>query len=356
MFSFGKKEFAATVNSSTELIVKKGQNLLAAGLKSGLDWPHDCRVGSCGTCRCRLLSGKIKPLSDFTYVLAMKDIKQGYILACQTRLKSDIAVEVLFGVEKRVAVETREARVSSVRTLTHDILELVITAETPFPPGMTAGQYAEIIYPGLSSPRSYSFATDLEDQAQSTLTFYIRNVPGGEFTGWLFAKDRHHAELTVSAPYGDFCLHDNHKTMICIAGGSGMSGIKAILEKACRIGAKRDVVFLFGARTQRDSYCAEEIGKIGREWNSDHQFIYETVLSDELPGNDWTGPRGFVTDYFQQKYLQESGLDILKCEAYLCGPPAMVDAGIKMLTEAGLQSDAMFYDKFLDASTIEGGR
>ncbi len=356
MFSFGQKECTATINSDTRLLVKKGQNLLASGLESGLNWPHDCRVGSCGTCRCKLLSGKIKPLADFSYVLPIEDIKSGYILACQTRLKTDIEVEVELGAGKRVAVETRKARVTGIRKLTHDILEVVITADSPFPEGMAAGQYAEITYPGLASPRSYSFATDLADKAQGTLTFYIRNVPGGEFTAWLFGENRLHAEVSVSAPYGDFRLHDGLKTMICIAGGSGMSGIKAILEHACRIGTKRDAIFLFGARGQRDSYCTDEIGKIGREWNPEHKFIFETVLSDEPSDSDWTGSRGFVTDHFQQHYLQDVGLDIQKCEAYLCGPPPMVDAGIKALAEAGMQSDAMFFDKFLDASTIEGGR
>ena len=69
----------------------KGESMLTAGidvgsittkaaLAEGLDWPHDCRVGSCVSCRCRLKEGKIKELSDFAYVLDGDQLKDGMIL------------------------------------------------------------------------------------------------------------------------------------------------------------------------------------------------------------------------------------------------------------------------------------
>jgi ferredoxin len=96
MFSFfnKKKDHTAIVNSTESLTVKVGQNLLATALDAGLAWPHDCRVGSCGKCKCKLVEGKITPTSDFAYTLEAEDLNDGYILACQTRLKKDIKVEV----------------------------------------------------------------------------------------------------------------------------------------------------------------------------------------------------------------------------------------------------------------------
>ncbi|MBX2835402.1 MAG: 2Fe-2S iron-sulfur cluster binding domain-containing protein, partial [Gammaproteobacteria bacterium] len=90
-----KKPFNAQVNATaTRLEVPAGDNLLNAALNSGLAWPHNCRVGSCGTCRCKLIDGEIKALNDFGYVLDADELDQGMILACQTRLRTDISVEV----------------------------------------------------------------------------------------------------------------------------------------------------------------------------------------------------------------------------------------------------------------------
>ena len=98
MFKFLKKKnknFKAIINSSMyQIDVKSGQNLLSAALLQGIPWPHKCRVGSCGTCKCIVLKGTIKPETDFANVLNAEQLKSGYVLACKTALKSDIAVIV----------------------------------------------------------------------------------------------------------------------------------------------------------------------------------------------------------------------------------------------------------------------
>ena len=96
MFGLFKKnqDHTAVINGADTLTVKVGDNLLKTALDAGLAWPHDCRVGSCGTCKCKLIEGKITPTSDFAYTLEMEDLQNGYILACQTRLKKNIKVEV----------------------------------------------------------------------------------------------------------------------------------------------------------------------------------------------------------------------------------------------------------------------
>ena len=101
MFGFLKKNkgpFTAKIvplGKSITVMGESSQNLLKVALENGINWPHNCRVGSCGTCRCKLVSGQIKPLNDFSYVLTGEELDDGYILACQTMLRSDIEVEVL---------------------------------------------------------------------------------------------------------------------------------------------------------------------------------------------------------------------------------------------------------------------
>ena len=95
IFKRPKSSFRATiVNSGKTFDVKAGQKLLTSALENGVRWPHYCRVGSCAKCRCKLIEGSIQPLSDFSYVLSIQQSEDGFILACQTVLKSDITLEL----------------------------------------------------------------------------------------------------------------------------------------------------------------------------------------------------------------------------------------------------------------------
>ena len=97
LFTKKNKDFIAIVNeNSFEVKVIKGKTLLSSALDQGIDWPHRCKVGSCGSCKCKITSGKIKPQIDFAYVLDQEELDAGYVLACQSELKSDIEVEVIF--------------------------------------------------------------------------------------------------------------------------------------------------------------------------------------------------------------------------------------------------------------------
>lgn len=351
------KEHTATINSSTAVTVKPKQNLLAAGLEAGLAWPHDCRVGSCGTCRCFLKKGKIKPLNDFSYVLTPDQLDAGMILACQTALKSDVEIEVELSSDS-VAIQTIqcEGTLTRTRNLTHDIIEMLITCDQDVPKDMLAGQYAEIGHADLAKPRSYSFAKPPQQGNPRELLFFVRHVPGGEFTDWLFESDHTGTRFTVGMPYGNFWLRESDKPMLCIAGGSGMSALKAILEDASQNKIKRDAYFFFGAREQRDLYCREEMQALERNWTNGYNFKFIEVLSNEADDSDWQGARGFVTEYLKSEYIDKGVIDTHNCQAYLCGPPPMIDAAIELLTQNDLSKDQIFYDKFLDASSIPGGR
>jgi len=97
MFGFGDKNkvHKVTISNTGETFEVTGKiNLLQAAKNAGVDWPCDCKVGSCGTCRAVLVEGKVKELADFAYTLDGDMLKAGYILACQASLKSDIIVQV----------------------------------------------------------------------------------------------------------------------------------------------------------------------------------------------------------------------------------------------------------------------
>lgn len=357
LFGNKKKDFTASINNGeARFVVKAGDNLLKAGLEAGLAWPYDCRVGNCGTCKCVIKKGKIKALIDFSHVLDGDQLEASTVLACQTVLKTDIEVEVEMGDAPITELLQLEGSILRMNDLTYDIKELVVKCRSSFNRNMMAGQYAEISVEDISKPRSYSFAKAPRNENEGEFSFYIRKVPGGEFTEWLYAENRVGTLVNLSAPNGQFYHRLVSTQMVCMAGGSGMSAIKAILEECVLEQTERNCIYLFGAQAERDLYCQQEMQRIKEQWHKDYIFDFVEVLSANEEGSPWAGPTGFVTDYFKEAYLDTSVLDFKDAQGYLCGPPPMIDAAINLLKSGGIKEENIYYDKFLDASSIPGGR
>ena len=246
-------------------------------------------------------------------------------------------------------VKINEAVVKSMENLTSGTYRLVIKChDNALPFNSHAGQYATLKVDGLDKPRAYSFAKSPKSENKNEYTFFIRQVPGGEFSNWL-DKNRTGEKIIISAPLGYFKLDDSKDDMICIAGGSGMSAVNAIVEEAIHQKVKRNCYFFYGARTQNDLYLVDELTKIAEQWDKDFKFEFIPVLSEEPEDSDWDGARGFVTDYFKDNYLEKGIVSADSCKAFFCGPPPMIDAGAKVLKEAGVAESSMFFDKFEDA-------
>jgi len=239
--------------------------------------------------------------------------------------------------------------ITSVENLTYDTYKVVIKCSDDAMKIMfTAGQYATITVPGCRKPRSYSFAKAAENENPNEYSFFIRLMHGGKLSGWIAEGDRVGEHVKISGPLGKFSLDPSNKTMICIAGGSGMSGINAIVEHACNLQVERDCYFFYGARTQADLYLHEEMQDIQRKWNKNHTFKYIPVLSEEAEDSDWDGPRGFVTDHFKNEYLNKNVVSVKDMKAFFCGPPVMIDLGVEALQAAGLAESDIYFDKFED--------
>ncbi|MDX1668036.1 MAG: 2Fe-2S iron-sulfur cluster binding domain-containing protein [Limnobacter sp.] len=248
-----KQSYAVSVNNGEHAFsVEKGRKVvLNSALSAGLGFPHNCRVGSCTQCKCKLKSGKVRELTDSSYVLSAEDLHEGMILACQSIPETDLEIEVELTANGNRLVETRGAIVSQ-KPLTHDIVELKVALDEPM--SFKAGQYAELRLEELSLPRNYSFACAPCGQDLNELVFHVRKVQGGRFTSWLFEESRVDTRISVSGPYGEFYLRPDESAhpqpIFCVAGGSGMAPILSDLKQAAWAGESRDVIFLFGARTQ----------------------------------------------------------------------------------------------------------
>jgi p-cymene methyl-monooxygenase electron transfer component len=338
---FGKAESQnVLVNpSGITFVVAPGETILEQALKTGAPYPHDCTVGTCGACRTKLISGKVDAISPFSYTLSREELDAGYILACQAVPKTALVVEVELQTEGEEHVKTR-ARLALATPLTHDILRVVW--ETDAPMHYRAGQYLNLRWNGSDTHRSYSFATAPEKSGQIQLATFIRHVPGGAFTDALFDGSAAKFSFDVDGPHGQFWLRPGKGPILCIAGGSGLAPIVSVLEDAARKRTRRDCVLLFGGRAKRDIYCDAEIAAVRTAWTAG--FDFWPVLS-ETPEADMRS--GMVTAHIAAA-LERLGPDT---QAYLCGPPAMIDAAMAELVRLGVPLDAIFYDKFTDAST-----
>jgi NAD(P)H-flavin reductase/ferredoxin len=326
------------------LQVNPRETILTAALRQGVRFPHSCRVGGCASCKCQLKRGTVKELTESAYILSEQDLAQGYILACQAVPKTDLTIRVdnLQAGGPDFSPARVAGTVAQIHRHTHDIVELAITVEQPL--SYAAGQYALLSVPGLiETPRSYSFASAPLAGGNRDIRFFIRAVPGGQMSQWAQQPSLVGTAVQVEGSFGDFYLRDSEQPILCIAGGSGLAPVKALLEDALAFKCARPVTFLFGARTQRDLYCLDALRTLQQNWATDFCFI--PVLSEEPVTSDWRGARGLVTDFIAAHAQPHA-------QVYMCGPPAMLDAAEPHLLRAGIPAEQIFSDRFLDRSAL----
>ncbi|UTW49587.1 2Fe-2S iron-sulfur cluster binding domain-containing protein [Bacterioplanoides sp. SCSIO 12839] len=347
MFSFfqknkkpeNKKPHTANINGQT-IEVNPQETLLNAALRHDIEFPHSCRVGGCAACKCQLRAGKVKELTDVGYILSDEDLDNGYILACQSVPETDISIRLDL---PQQSIEHTAGKVIAQKRLTHDITELVVRTDTPV--SYQPGQFADLTLASLPDlARSYSFASvpaspsNRSQNKENTLSFFVREVPSGRFSGAVNQKDLTGERIDIKGPLGDFWLRPAQNPIVMVAGGSGLAPVIAMLEAEVQQSRHRPLLLLFGARSQQDLYALERIDNIRRHWHASFEFT--PVLSDEADTSNWNGKRGLVSDFIQPALLPES-------HAYLCGPPAMIDAAETVLKKLGISANHIYADRFI---------
>ncbi len=342
---FGQSVSKVTAQpSGLSFEVRRSQSILEAALAQGIAFPHSCTVGTCGACKCRLVSGKIREITNFGYVLSAEELRSNVVLACQAGAKTDVVLDVPGLATKRLnPAGDFMAHILDVQDLTHDIKRVTLELDRPL--RFDAGQYVQLAVNAIFGARAYSLAMAPSAEGNQTLELFIRRVPEGEFTELLFAGHLVDVPIKVHGPAGNFWLRDSRAPMICIAGGSGLAPLISMLQDAAARQVGRHCVLLFGARTEADLYGHEAIAAIAAQWNGAFEFV--PVLSDVGTDDPWRGARGLVTEQIAAATQQLIAADT---EAYLCGPPPMIDAALPLLGALGVSQQHMHFDKFLDGS------
>ena len=368
-----------TVNGELELAIPVGGKLMQGLADAELFVPSACGGGgTCGQCRVRVLSGGGAILPTETSVINKRDAADHYRLSCQVAVKQDMVVQVpdeVFGVKRY------ECTVVSNRNVSSFIKEFVVALPEGEELEFRAGGYIQIECPPhdlkytdfdiderfrdewdrynlwkyeshVKKPetRAYSMASFPLEKTVIKLNVRIAtpppgaddSIPPGVMSSYIFNL-KPGDKAVISGPYGEFFAKETDNEMVFIGGGAGMAPMRAhIFDQLIRQHSKRKMSFWYGARSLKEMFYAEEFDELAEK---NDNFVWHLALSEPLPEDNWTGLTGFIHQVLYDEYLSkhEAPED---CEFYLCGPPMMNTAVIKMLENLGVPKENILLDDF----------
>jgi Na+-transporting NADH:ubiquinone oxidoreductase subunit F len=366
------------VNDDRRISTPVGLKLLSVLANAQLFVPSACGGGgTCGQCRVKVLEGGGAILPTETTHITKREAREGERLACQLSVKQPLRIEVpreLFGIKKW------QCRVRSNRNVSTFIKELVLELPEGEQLNFRAGGYIQIECPPhelryadfdipeefrpdwdrfnlwryvskVNSPvtRAYSMANYPSENDIVMLNVRIASpppsnpdVPPGVMSSYIFNLNPGDM-VTVSGPFGEFFAKETQAEMIFVGGGAGMAPMRAhIFDQLKRLHSTRKISYWYGARSRREIFYQEDFDTLAAEHEN---FQWHVALSDPLPEDDWDGYTGFIHAVLHDNYLGAHPAPE-DCEYYLCGPPMMTAAVIKMLHELGVEKDNILMDDF----------
>jgi propane monooxygenase reductase subunit len=326
-----------------EIEVDEDETILNAAFRQGLMLMHGCKEGQCSACKSFLLDGEVDLDRYSTFALPDFEEAEGWTLLCRAHALSDLEIELINYDEEilrsGVPLRTVRTRVEAIEPLTRDIRRLVLRVEAGEMP-FSCGQYVDIRIPGTDEHRSFSMANLPSDHGR--LEFMIKLYPGGRFSGLLADGELQAGdELEVRGPYGVFTLRETDRPLVFIGGGAGMAPILSLLRSMADRAVERPAVYYYGAREEQDLFHVDEMQALAAAL-PDFRFV--PALSDA----DWDGETGLITDV-----VNRCEPDLADVDAYLCGPPPMVDAATELLLRRGAREARIHFDKFTTTADAE---
>ncbi len=333
-----------------EIDVNEDETVLNAAFRQGVSLTHGCREGQCGACKSFLLDGDLEMKKYSTFALPEFESDEGYVLLCRSHAYSDLEVELINYDEDilrlGIPIESYQTTIAAIEPLTHDIRRLVLKLTEPERRlRFNAGQYVSIRIPDSEEYRAYSMANTPRNTEY--LEFIIKVFPGGLFSGLLDGGFKQGQELEVKGPYGVFMLREKTPAdIICIGGGSGMAPLWSLLNDMAERGVQRKATYFYGARTRKDLFY---LGRLHELEQRLPDFRFVPALSMATEADEWDGETGLITEVLERQ-LEEGQIHT---QAYLCGPPPMIDAAIPVLISKGISEDRIYYDKFTPTGIVE---
>jgi Na+-transporting NADH:ubiquinone oxidoreductase subunit F len=372
-------EVAIEVNEDADktITTPAGGKLLQTLAGEGVFLSSACGGGgTCAQCKCKVVSGGGEALPTEEPHFTKGELREGWRLACQVAVKQNMKIEVdpeFFGVKKwECTVESNPNVATFIKELT---LKLPEGENVDF----RAGGYVQLECPPhevdykdfdieeeyradwdkfdvwqhkskVTEPtiRAYSMANYPEEKG--IVKFNIRiaspppgtSYPPGIMSSYVFNL-KPGDKIDVYGPFGEFFAKDTDAEMVFVGGGAGMAPMRShIFDQLKRLGSKRKISFWYGARSMREAFYQDEYDMLAKE---NENFDWHLALSDPMPEDNWDGYTGFIHNVLYENYLKDHEAPE-DCEYYMCGPPMMNSAVIKMLEDLGVEKENILLDDF----------
>jgi CDP-4-dehydro-6-deoxyglucose reductase, E3 len=322
-------------------VVDRDEAILPAAIRQGIGLPYGCRDGACGSCKSKLLEGRVIHGAHQTKALSAAEEEAGFILTCCATPQTDCVVEArsVPGAGEYPVLKM-PSRVMSLQMPAPDVAVMRLQLPANQNLQYRAGQYVEFILRS-GERRSYSMANAPHLLGSPpAIELHLRHMPGGAFTDHVFTAMKEKDILRMEGPFGSFFLREEStKPIILLASGTGFAPIKALVEHLQHKASTRPVVLYWGCRSKADLYQHDWCLNAARDMP---QLRYVPVLSEPKPGDNWAGRTGFVHQAVMADWPDLSGHQV-----YACGAPVMVDSAQRdFIGQCGLPADEFFADSF----------
>ncbi|AKA39419.1 NADH:ubiquinone reductase (Na(+)-transporting) subunit F [Yersinia ruckeri] len=333
--------------------------------------------GSCGQCRVTIKEGGGDILPTELSHISKREAKEGCRLACQVSVKQNLKIELpeeIFGVKKWTCeVISNDNKATFIKELK---LKIPDGDVVPFRAGGFIQIEAEphhVKYADFDVPQEYrgdwdkfnlfrfeSVVTEPTVRAYSMANYpdehgiimlnvriatpppNVPDAPPGIMSSYIWSL-KAGDKVVISGPFGEFFAKDTDAEMIFIGGGAGMAPMRShIFDQLKRLHSKRKISFWYGARSKREMFYEQDFDQLQAE---NDNFSWHVALSDPQPEDNWTGYTGFIHNVLLENYLKNHPAPE-DCEFYMCGPPMMNAAVIKMLKDLGVEDDNIMLDDF----------
>lgn len=371
-------------DSDNTIQTEPGSNLLSTLSEAKLFLPSACGGGgTCAMCKCQVVEGGGEVLPTEKDHLTRKEQNEKWRLACQVKVREDMKVQVpeeVFGIKKW------ECEVVSNENVATFIKDFTVKLPEGEHLDFEAGGYIQIYIPPYEIEygkdifveerfrgdwdafnmwklrakndeeifRAYSMANHPAEGNIIKLNIRIASppwdrkkndfmdVPPGIASSYIFSLKKGD-KVTMSGPYGEFFIKPTEREMCFIGGGAGMAPLRSqVMDELVTKKTKRKMTYWYGGRSLRELFYTEDFRKLEKEHPN---FSYHIALSEPQPEDNWTGETGFIHQIVLENYLKKHE-EPEEIEYYLCGPPMMLQAVLKMLDEMGVPEENIAFDDF----------
>ncbi|MCE2922397.1 MAG: benzoate 1,2-dioxygenase electron transfer component BenC [Acetobacteraceae bacterium] len=316
---------------------RTGETVADASYRLGINIPLDCRDGACGTCKCRVESGRYDGGSYIEDALTEDEAASGLALACQMRPESDLVLAIpASSAVCKTAGQSFATVLRGVDRLSET--SIAFTLEAPAGLSFLPGQYVNLRVPGTDEHRSYSFSSTPGD---AILSFLVRDIPRGRMSTWLREAATPGEAMDFTGPAGSFYPREVKRPLLFLAGGTGLAPFLSMLGRLATVGTSQPVHMVYGVTNDADLVGLAEIEALAARIPV---FTFSTCVAAEESDH----PRkGYVTAHVAPEHLHGGEVDV-----YLCGPPPMVDAVRTWLAAQGVTPANFYYEKFSPSGAV----